>query len=150
MEAGGAGAVEARTPSLTCEDEPEYDSSLCTLDWYSSDLNLGINTRDFCSAQAMSARWGSATLTVLLTVALLPLPLIFLLLLLILLPLRGFGYMWAGARATQGATRGRVGLKLLFTTTSINYYFLLTTTIYYYSYLLPLLLTTTSTYYYSY
>ena len=41
-----------------------------------SDLNLTLNTSDFCSAVAMSSK--------------------------------GFGYMWAGARATLGATRGRV------------------------------------------
>jgi len=67
---------KARAAALPSEHEPEYDPSLCTLDWYSSDLNLTINTDDFCSAKAMSAR--------------------------------GFGYMWAGARATQGASRGRV------------------------------------------
>jgi len=58
------------------ENEPEYDDSLCILDWYNSDLNLNIQTEDFCSAEAVSKK--------------------------------GFGYMWAGARATYGATRGRV------------------------------------------
>ncbi len=41
-----------------------------------SDLNLKIDTTDFCSAKAMSER--------------------------------GFGYIWAGARATYGATVGKV------------------------------------------
>ena len=62
--------VKARAPALAgIEDEPDYDPTLCTLDWYSSDLNLAIEPTDFCSATAMSQR--------------------------------GFGYMWAGARATQ-------------------------------------------------
>jgi len=65
-----------RAPALPIEDEPEYDDTLCILDWYNSDLNLKIVPTDFCSAVAMSSR--------------------------------GFGYMWAGARATQGASRGRV------------------------------------------
>ena len=68
--------VKPRAPALAIEDEPDYDPTLCTLDWYSSDLNLSIVPTDFCSATAMSER--------------------------------GFGYMWAGARATHGATRGRV------------------------------------------
>ena len=54
----GAPRSGGRVPALPSEDEPEYDSSLCTLDWYSSDLNLAINTTDFCSAVAMSARSG--------------------------------------------------------------------------------------------
>ena len=61
--------VKTRAPALPSEDEPDYDPTLCTLDWYSSDLNLSIVPTDFCSAIAMSQR--------------------------------GFGYMWAGARATQ-------------------------------------------------
>ena len=61
--------VKPRAPALAIEDEPDYDPTLCTLDWYSSDLNLSIVPTDFCSATAMSER--------------------------------GFGYMWAGARATQ-------------------------------------------------
>ena len=54
----GASRTGGRAPALASEDEPEYDSSLCTLDWYSSDLNLAIATTDFCSAVAMSARSG--------------------------------------------------------------------------------------------
>ena len=66
---GGEDEVKLRAPALPSEDEPDYDPTLCTLDWYSSDLNLSIVPTDFCSAIAMSQR--------------------------------GFGYMWAGARATQ-------------------------------------------------
>ena len=91
---GAEEEVKARAPALPSEDEPDYDPTLCTLDWYSSDLNLSIVPTDFCSAVAMSER--------------------------------GFGYMWAGVRATQvlvlvrkkfswinlffvkGATKGRV------------------------------------------
>ena len=64
-----AAEVKTRAPALPSEEEPDYDPTLCTLDWYSSDLNLSIVPTDFCSATAMSQR--------------------------------GFGYMWAGARATQ-------------------------------------------------
>ena len=64
---------KTRAPALPTEDEPDYDPTLCTLDWYSSDLNLSIVPTDFCSATAMSQR--------------------------------GFGYMWAGARATQVVIR---------------------------------------------
>ena len=67
--------VKPRAPALPSEDEPDYDPTLCTLDWYSSDLNLSIVPTDFCSAIAMSQR--------------------------------GFGYMWAGARATQVVILGR-------------------------------------------
>ena len=67
--------VKTRAPALPSEDEPDYDPTLCTLDWYSSDLNLSIVPTDFCSAIAMSQR--------------------------------GFGYMWAGARATQVDILGR-------------------------------------------
>ena len=66
---GAEEEVKARAPALPSEDEPDYDPTLCTLDWYSSDLNLSIVPTDFCSAVAMSER--------------------------------GFGYMWAGVRATQ-------------------------------------------------
>jgi len=45
-------------------------------DWYNSDLELEINTNDFCSARANSKV--------------------------------GFAYIWAGARATHGATMGKV------------------------------------------
>jgi len=65
-----------RKPAAPGENEPEYDESLCILDWYSSDLNLKIKPTDFCSAEAMSND--------------------------------GFGYMWAGVRASYGVTRGRV------------------------------------------
>ena len=67
-----AAELKTRAPALPSEDEPDYDPTLCTLDWYSSDLNLSIVPTDFCSATAMSER--------------------------------GFGYMWAGARATQVVT----------------------------------------------
>ena len=68
-----AAELKTRAPALPSEDEPDYDPTLCTLDWYSSDLNLSIVPTDFCSATAMSQR--------------------------------GFGYMWAGARATQVVIR---------------------------------------------
>ena len=74
------------------QDEPDYDESLCILDWCkyrcpawlaltflppdNSDLNCTITPTDFCSVTAMSSR--------------------------------GFGYMWGGARATHGVSRGRV------------------------------------------
>ena len=34
----------------------EQDDSPCTLDKYNSDLNLNINTSDYCSAEAMSSK----------------------------------------------------------------------------------------------
>ena len=45
-------------------------------DWYNSDLELEINTNDFCSARAKSEG--------------------------------GFAHIWAGVRATYGATMGKV------------------------------------------
>lgn len=50
-------------------------TSLCTLDWYNSDLNLNINTTDSCSATTMASN--------------------------------ALDYLWAGARGTQGVTKGR-------------------------------------------